>query len=109
LDSLTTVANAKTVNIFLDPKLNDLNDPQQIYRRSDHWNFGRLGVPFVFFFSGLHDDYHRPSDSPDKITYDVMAKRVRLAYGLTLEIANDTARPQVDNQVFIERTRANPR
>lgn len=109
LDSLTSVANAKTANIFLDPKMNDLNDPQQIYRRSDHWNFGRLGVPFVFFFSGLHDDYHRPSDSPDKITYEVMAKRVRLAYGLTLEIANDTVRPQVDNQVFIERTRANPR
>jgi hypothetical protein len=109
LDSLTNAANAKTANLFLDPKLNDLNDPQQIYRRSDHWNFGRLGVPFVFLFSGLHDDYHRPSDSPDKIAYEVMAKRVRLAYGLTLEIANDTQRPVVDNQAFIERTRANPR
>lgn len=109
LDSLTTVANRKTANLFLDPKLNDLNDPQQIYRRSDHWNFGRLGVPFVFFFSGLHDDYHRPSDSPDKIAYEVMADRIRVAYGLTIELANSDTRPLVDNQTFIDRTRQAPR
>lgn len=106
VDSLVRAANAKTVNIFLDPGLNDLNDPQQIYRRSDHWNFGRLGVPFAFFFSGLHADYHLPSDSPDKVTYEAMADRLKMIYGATIELANDTERPVVDNQAFIQRTRA---
>jgi Zn-dependent M28 family amino/carboxypeptidase len=109
VDSLVRAANAKTVNIFLDPGLNDLNDPQQIYRRSDHWNFGRLGVPFAFFFSGLHDDYHLPSDSPDKITYEAMADRLKVIYGATIELANDTERPVVDNEAFIQRTQASPR
>lgn len=109
VDSLVRAANAKTVNIFLDPGLNDLNDPQQIYRRSDHWNFGRLGVPFAFFFSGLHDDYHLPSDSPDKITYEAMADRLKVIYGATIELANDTERPLVDNEAFIQRTQASPR
>jgi hypothetical protein len=106
VDSLVRAANAKTVNIFLDPGLNDLNDPQQIYRRSDHWNFGRLGVPFAFFFTGIHDDYHQPSDSPDKITYEAMANRLKMIYGATIELANDTERPVVDNEAFIQRTRA---
>ncbi len=106
VDSLVRAANDKTTKIFLDPGLNDLNDPQQIYRRSDHWNFGRLGVPFAFFFTGIHDDYHQPSDSPDKITYDAMANRLKMIYGTTIELANDTERPVVDNEAFIQRTRA---
>jgi len=109
IDSLVRVANAKTTNLFLDPGLNDLNDPQQIYRRSDHWNFGRLGIPFAFFFSGLHDDYHQPSDTADKIAYEVLANRLKMIYGLTIEIANETERPVVDNKAFIERTQASPR
>jgi Zn-dependent M28 family amino/carboxypeptidase len=106
VDSLVRAANDKTTKIFLDPGLNDLNDPQQIYRRSDHWNFGRLGVPFAFFFTGIHDDYHQPSDSPDKITYEAMADRLKMIYGATIELANDTKRPVVDNEAFIQRTRA---
>ncbi len=109
VDSLVRAANAKTTNIFLDPGLNDLNDPQQIYRRSDHWNFGRLGIPFAFFFSGIHDDYHRPGDSPDKITYEAMADRLKMIYGATVELANYTKRPVVDNPAFIQRTQASPR
>ncbi len=106
VDSLVRAANDKTTKIFLDPGLNDLNDPQQIYRRSDHWNFGRLGIPFAFFFTGIHDDYHLPGDSPDKITYEAMADRLKMIYGTTIELANDTERPVVDNEAFIQRTRA---
>ena len=106
VDSLVRAANDKTTKIFLDPGLNDLNDPQQIYRRSDHWNFGRLGVPFAFFFTGIHADYHQPGDSPDKITYEAMADRLKMIYGATIELANDTERPVVDNEAFIQRTRS---
>jgi hypothetical protein len=109
LDSLLTVSNAKTHNLNLDMSLNNVRDPQQIYRRSDHWNFGRLGIPFVFYFTGIHEDYHRPSDEVDKVNFEKMTKIVQLVYQNTLEIANSDERPVVDNQEFIEATRQTPR
>jgi len=109
LDSLLMVSNAKTHNLHLDMSLNNVRDPQQIYRRSDHWNFGRLGIPFVFYFTGIHEDYHRPSDEVDKINFDKFTKITQLIYQNTLEIANSDKRPIVDNQEFIEATRQTPR
>jgi Zn-dependent M28 family amino/carboxypeptidase len=99
------VANQRTVNIALSDRYNDLNDPNQFYRRSDHWNFGRLGVPFIFFFNGVHDDYHQPSDEVDKIDFEALSKRTQLIYATSMMIANTDERPLVDNQEFIERTR----
>lgn len=109
LDSLLHVANKRSVNINLDMRYNDLDDRNQFYRRSDHWNFGRLGVPFIFFFSGLHDNYHRPSDTVDLIAFDQLEKRAQLIYTTLIEVANTPKRPVVDNQEFINRTRQNPR
>lgn len=109
LDSLLHVANERSVNINLDMRYNDLDDRNQFYRRSDHWNFGRLGVPFIFFFSGLHDNYHQPSDTVDLIAFDQLEKRAQLIYTTLIEVANAPERPVVDNQEFINRTRQNPR
>lgn len=109
LDSLLQVANAASVNLNLSKRYNDLNDPNQFYRRSDHWNFGRLGVPFIFFFNGVHADYHRPSDHVDKIEFEALTKRTKLIYMTTAMIANADTRPVVDNQEFIEITRAQAR
>jgi hypothetical protein len=109
LDSLTQVANTMGPNLTLSKRYNDLNDPNQFYRRSDHWNFGRLGVPFVFFFTGVHADYHRPSDHIDKITFGPLTKRTKLVYNLTALLANSPERPEVDNQEFIEKTQVQPR
>lgn len=109
LDSLLQVSNKATHNLYLDLSLNNVRDPQQIYRRSDHWNFGRLGIPFVFYFTGLHEDYHRPSDEADKVNYDKMTKITQLIYRNTLEIANYSKRPVVDNEEFIQATRQTPR
>lgn len=105
LDSLMQQANRMSVNITLSNRYNDLEDPNQFYRRSDHWNFGRLGVPFVFFFNGVHDDYHRPSDEVDKIDFVALTKRTQLIYTTTANVANAAERPEVDNQEFIEKTR----
>ncbi len=104
LDSLLRVANAKTGEIILSERYNDLNDPNQFYRRSDHWNFGRLGVPFIFFFTGVHEDYHQPSDEVNKIRFEKMKKIARTIYGTTVLVANTDERPVVDNQAFIEKT-----
>lgn len=109
LDSLVTVANQKSGNVLLDYHYNDLNDPNQFYRRSDHWNFGRLGIPFSFFFTGVHEDYHRPSDHPEKIDYNKLSKISRVIFGSAIELANVEQRPVVDNQEFIQKTQAQPR
>ena len=109
LDSLVTVANEETVQMRIDRKYNDLTDSNQFYRRSDHWNFGRLNVPFVFFFTGVHEDYHRPSDEVDKIDFDKYSRLVRMIYASTVKTANYNGRPQVDNQQFIDITRQLPR
>ncbi len=109
IDSVLRVANQQTVNLDLSDRYNDLNDPNQFYRRSDHWNFGRLGVPFIFFFNGVHADYHRPSDSVDKIEWEQLVKRTQLVYMTTALLANSDERPLVDNQEFIEKTQVEAR
>lgn len=109
LDSLVQSGNRKSVNMRLDRRYNDLQDPNQFYRRSDHWNFGRLEVPFVFFFTGVHEDYHRPSDSADKIDYQKLSRVAKLIYSSAVEVTNFEGRPVVDNEEFIEITKQIPR
>jgi hypothetical protein len=109
LDSLVHEANRKSVDMELDYTYNDLNDRNQFYRRSDHWNFGRLEVPFVFFFTGVHEDYHSPGDTIDKIDFPKLTRTTRLIYASTVEAANHDHRPLVDNQQFIDITRSMPR
>lgn len=109
MDSLSRAANEMGPNITLSKKYNDLNDPNRFYRRSDHWNFGRLGVPFVFFFNGTHEDYHRPSDEIDKIAWEQYTLRTQLVYNLTALLSESEERPVVDNQEFIEATQVQPR
>lgn len=104
LDSLVQDANQKSVNMTLDRGYNDLNDPNQFYRRSDHWNFGRLRVPFVFFFTGVHEDYHAPGDEIHDVDFEKYTRVVRLIYNSAVNIANFEGRPQVDNEEFIEIT-----
>lgn len=105
LDSLLEVANRQSGNIELSSRYNDLNDPNRFYRRSDHWNFGRLGIPFIFFFTGVHEDYHRPSDEVHKIRFEKMARIAKTMYATTVLIANTDKAPEVDNQEFIEITK----
>jgi len=107
LDSLVQVANNSTVNLTLDSRYNDLNDPNQFYRRSDHWNFGRFGIPFVFYFTGVHEDYHQPSDEIEKIDFPKLARVTKLIYSSMIEIANHPERPAVDNEEFIRITSEN--
>lgn len=104
LDSLLRRANEQSGQIELSMRYNDLQDPNQFYRRSDHWHFGRKGIPFVFFFTGVHEDYHRPSDEVHKIRFKKMAKIVRTMYATAVMVANAEEAPAVDNQEFIEIT-----
>jgi hypothetical protein len=81
--------NNKNTKLELDYKYNDPNDRERIYFRSDHYNFARNGVPIIFYYDGmLRPDYHQPTDTPDKINYNLMAKRAQLVFYTGWEMAN---------------------
>jgi hypothetical protein len=88
LHSISVATNKKYTGLELDYKFNDPKDPLRIYFRSDHYNFARKGVPIIFYFDGIHADYHRPTDTPDKIDYDLMVKRAQLVFYTAWEMAN---------------------
>ena len=81
--------NNKYTKLVLDYKFDDPNDPSRIYFRSDHYNFARKGVPVLFFYDGmLKADYHKPTDTIDKINWHLYETRVRLIFHTAWEIAN---------------------
>ena len=80
--------NKKYVGMQLDRRFNDPNDRNRFYYRSDHFNFAKNGVPVIFYFNGVHKDYHRPTDTVDKINFDLMAKRVKLVFYTAWAMAN---------------------
>lgn len=88
LKPISEAINKKYTKLELDYKYNDPKDTERIYYRSDHFNFARKGVPIIFYFNGTHADYHRPTDTPDKIDYVQMAKRAQLVFYTAWEMAN---------------------
>ena len=96
LHQINEEMNTKYVGLNLEYKYNDRNDPEKIYFRSDHYNFAKNGVPAIFFFNGVHADYHKPGDTPDKINYELLTKRAQLAFANAWEIANREKRMIAD-------------
>lgn len=88
LKPITDSINKKYCNLQLDRKYNDLKDLNRFYYRSDHYNFAKNGVPAIFYFNGTHMDYHKSTDTIDKINFDLMAKRVRFIYYTAWDMAN---------------------
>jgi hypothetical protein len=88
LDNLLRVADVESEDLTLNYKYDAEDDPEQLYRRSDHYNFARHKIPVVFFFTGLHADYHQPTDTIDKILFGRMARIARVIYDLGWKIAN---------------------
>lgn len=82
-------ANKKYTNLVLDYKFDDPADPNRIYFRSDHFNFARKGIPVLFFYDGmLKSDYHQPTDTVEKINWDLYSKRARMIFHTAWEMAN---------------------
>ena len=98
LHNINEEMNKKYVNLKLDYTYNAVNHPEQIYYRSDHYNFAKHGIPSIFYYNGMHDDYHKPTDTPDKIDYNLLSKRAKLAFVTAWEIANREARLVVDKK-----------
>jgi Zn-dependent M28 family amino/carboxypeptidase len=89
LPIINEAANNNNTHLVLDYKFDDPKDPNRIYFRSDHYNFARKGVPILFFYDGmLQADYHKPTDTVDKITWDLYEKRVRMIFHTAWLMAN---------------------
>jgi Zn-dependent M28 family amino/carboxypeptidase len=89
-------AAAQSTPIRLDRALDANGHPQRIYCRSDHFHYARYGIPIVFFFTGLHGDYHRVTDEPQYIDYPHYARITNFIRDLALRVADLAQRPVVD-------------
>jgi hypothetical protein len=96
LHDVSEETNGKYIGMELDYKYNDPNDPERIYYRSDHYNFAKHKIPIIFYFNGLHADYHRPGDDVDKIDFNLAQKSARLVFLTAWQIANRDVRLRVD-------------
>lgn len=96
LHKIGEYVNATYSRMALDYKYNDPNDPERIYYRSDHYNFAKHGIPVIFYFNGVHDDYHKASDEISKINFDMLAKRAQLVFFTAWDVANRDKAPVVD-------------
>jgi hypothetical protein len=96
LHEINEAVNSKYTNLILDYTYNEDDDPNRYYYRSDHYSFAEKGIPAIFYFNGTHDDYHRPSDTIEKINFEKMAKIARLVFHTTWELANRDKRIEVN-------------
>ena len=96
LHEISETANATYTNLALDYTFNAPDDPNRFYYRSDHYNFAKNNIPVIFYFSGVHEDYHRPGDDPEKIHYDKTSEIGQLVFYTAWQLANQAKRIEVD-------------
>lgn len=98
LNQIEERTNNDFEKLNLDYTLNDPKHPDRIYFRSDHWNYAKHGVPIIFFFDGVSVDYHKPTDTIDKIDFTKMTRVARLVYEIAWRVANLDHRLSIDKQ-----------
>lgn len=99
LHDINEAMNEKYTNIELDYTYNEEDDPNRYYYRSDHYNFAERGIPAIFYFSGVHEDYHRVTDTVDKIKFGKTAKIGQLIFHTIWQLANQDKTIEVDVKV----------
>lgn len=98
LHNINEAANKTYTNLIFDYTYNDQNHPERLYYRSDHWNFAKNNIPIVFFFDGIHEDYHQPSDEIQKIEFDLLTKRAQAVFYTAWDVANREQRIVADKK-----------
>lgn len=96
LHNISEEANEKYTNLEIDYTFNATDDPNRFYYRSDHYNFAKNNIPVIFYFNGVHKDYHRATDTVDKINFYKMEKITRLVFFTAWELVNRDERITVD-------------
>lgn len=96
LGNLSEDVNNSYLKLAFNYKYDDPNDTERFFYRSDHYNYAKKGIPIIFYFSGVHEDYHGLADTADKIDYQKMEKVARTIFATMWRLANAPARPKVD-------------
>jgi hypothetical protein len=96
LHEISEYANKTYINIQLDYSFNSFNDPNRFYYRSGHYNFAKNNIPVIFYFNGVHEDYHKPTDTADKIIFSKVEKITRLVFYTAWELASREKRIEVN-------------
>lgn len=98
LSDLNEAVANKYTKLKLDYTYNDENDPNRFYYRSDHYNFAKNGIPVIFYFSGVHEDYHKHTDEVEKIMFNKVEKITRLVFHTAWELGNKPTRLTIENK-----------
>ncbi|WP_288371070.1 M28 family peptidase [uncultured Algoriphagus sp.] len=96
LKKINEYNNITYTDLILDYRYDAEDDPNRFYYRSDHYNFAKFDIPVIFFFNGVHDDYHQVTDTVDKIEFPLMTKRAHLIFHTAWDLANREKRTRVD-------------
>ena len=96
LQEISVRNNEKYTKLEFDYTYNDEHHHTNLYQRSDHWNFAKHGIPIVFYFDGIHEDYHKPGDEVEKIDFEILAKRGQCVFYTAWEIANREEKLKTD-------------
>lgn len=97
LHKISEEVNEKYTKLNLDYRYSYENDPERFYYRSDHYNFAKNGIPVIFYFNGVHADYHKTTDTIDKINFELLVKRTQLVFHTAWEVANRDERLVIDS------------
>jgi Zn-dependent M28 family amino/carboxypeptidase len=98
LKTISETANKTYMNMVLDYRYDDPKDPNRFYYRSDHYNFAKKNIPIIFYFNGVHEDYHKKTDEVKKINFPLLAKRAQLVFYTAWDLANRAEKPAVDSK-----------
>ncbi len=104
LAAVTKGTNDGFLKMTYDYRYDAPNDPNRFFFRSDHFHYAQNGIPIVFWFDGVHEDYHQPTDHPDKIDYQKMEKVTRTIFLTLMELSDLKERPKVDKKLPAELT-----
>ena len=98
LHNTSEKTNEKYVKMELDYRYNEPGDPNRFYYRSDHYNFAKNNIPSIFYFSGIHEDYHKPTDTMEKLSFKKITSLTKLIFFTAWELSNAPKRPFVDKK-----------
>jgi Zn-dependent M28 family amino/carboxypeptidase len=98
LHAINERVNSTYTHLTLDYTYNAEDHPERIYYRSDHWNFAKNNIPIIFYFNGVHEDYHKVTDEVSKIDFELLTTRARCIFYTAWEIVNREERLKVDKQ-----------
>ena len=99
LHNISEEVNIKYIGLNLDYRFNEEDEPNRYYYRSDHYNFAKNNIPVIFYFNGVHEDYHKPTDTIEKIDFKKIEKITKLIFLTAWELANQQERIKLNKNL----------